>query len=90
MSKEILKELWKRIGTSKFFLNVIVRAYWLLLLSFPELAAVRKDRSSLGHAEFVEDAIRKLAESGRVLEVFIPPLVVNPLSVSVQATGKKG
>ena len=28
-------------------------------------------------------------ESGRVIEVVVPPLVVNPLSVSVQATGKK-
>ena len=56
MSKEILKEFWKRIGTSKFLLNVIERGYMLLLLSYPELAAVRKDRSSLAHVEFVEDA----------------------------------
>ena len=35
------------------------------------------------------DWTSELAESGRVLEVVVPPLVVNPLSVSVQATGKK-
>ena len=39
-------------------------------------------------AKFVEDAIRDLVELGRVLEVVVPPLVVNPLSVFVQATGK--
>ena len=33
--------------------------------------------------------LHKLAESGRVLEVVVLPLLVNPLSVSVQATGKK-
>ena len=35
------------------------------------------------HAEFAEDAIRELVESGRALEVVVPPLVVNPMSVSV-------
>lgn len=61
----------------------------LLFLSLPEPAVVRSNRSSLAHAKFVEDAIRELVESGRVLEVAVPPLLVNPLSVSVQATGKK-
>ena len=69
-------EFWKRIGTSKFILNVIERGYMLPFLSLPEPAVFRKNRSSLAHAKFVE-------------EVVVPPLVVNPLSVSVQATGKK-
>ena len=82
-------EFWKRIGTSKFILNVIEREYMLPFLSLPEPDVFRKNRSSLAHAKFVEDAIRELVESGRVLEVVVPPLVVNLLSVSVQATGKK-
>ena len=82
-------EFWKRIGTSKFILNVIERGYMLPFLSLPEPAVFKNNRSSLAHAEFVEDAIRELVESGRVLEVVVPPLVVNPLSVSVQANGKK-
>ena len=61
----------------------------LPFLSLPEPAVFRNNRSSLAHATFVEDAIRELVESGRLLEVVVPPLVVNPLSVSVQATGKK-
>ena len=80
------RKLWKRIGTSKFILNVIERGYILPFLSLPEPAVFRNNRSSLAHAKFVEDAIRELVESGRVLEVVVPPLVVNPLSVS---TGKK-
>ena len=82
-------DFWKRIGTSKFILNVIERGYMLPFLSPPEPAVFRNNRSSLAHEKFVEDAIRELVESGRVLEVVVPPLVVNPLSVFVQATGKK-
>ena len=81
-------EFWKRIGTSKFILNVIERGYMLPFLSHPEPAVFRNNRSSLAHAKFVEDAIRELFESSRVIEVVVPPLVVNPSSVSVQATGK--
>ena len=61
----------------------------LLFLSLPGPAVFRNNRSSLAHAKFVEDTIRELVESGRVLEVVVRPLVVNPLSVSIQATGKK-
>lgn len=41
----------------------------LPFLSFLEPAAFRNSRSSLAHVEFVEDAIRKLAESGEFLKL---------------------
>lgn len=82
-------EFWKRIGTPSFILNVIERGYSLPFLSFPEPADFKNNRSSLSHSEFVEDAIQELVESGRVVETNVPPRVVNPLSVSVQANGKK-
>jgi len=75
-------EFWKCVGTSKFSLNVIERGYMLHILSLPEPAVFRNNRSSLAHAEFVEDAIRELVWSGRVLEVVVPPLVDSSLSVS--------
>ena len=82
-------DFWKRIGTPSFVLNVIERGYLLPFVSFPEPTVFKNNRSSLSHADFVEDAIRDLVESGRVLHTEVPPRVVNPLSVSVQANGKK-
>ena len=82
-------EFWKHIGTPSFILNVIERGYLLPFVSFPEPAVFKNNRSSLSHAEFVEEAIQDLVESGRVVETNVPPRVVNPFSVSVQANGKK-
>ena len=82
-------ELWKCIGTPSFILNVIERGYFLPFVSFPEPVVLKNNRSSLSHAEFVEEAIQELDESGRFVETKVPPRVVNPLSVSVQANGKK-
>ena len=65
------------------------RGYLLPFVSFPEPAAFKNNRSSLSHAQFVEEAIQDLVESGRVVQTKVPPRVVNPLSVSVQANGKK-
>ena len=63
----------------------------LPFVSFPEPAAFKNNKSSLSHAQFVEEAIRDLVESGRVnvVQTKVPPWFVNPLSVSVQANGKK-
>ena len=64
------------------------------MLPFPSLPESvtftnNRPRPSLIHADFVEEVIRELVDSGRVVETTVPPLVVNPLSVSVQASGKK-
>ena len=82
-------EFWQRIGTPNFIPNVIERGYTLPFLSLPEPAAFKNNRSSLILADLVEEAIRELVESGRVVEANVLPLVVNPLSVSVQANEKK-
>lgn len=62
----------------------------LPFLSLPEPAAFTNNRSSLIHDDFVEQVIRELVNLGCVVERTVPLLVVNPLSVSVQASGKKG
>ena len=61
----------------------------LPFVTFPEPAVFKNNRSSLSHVEFVEETIQDFVESVRVVETKVPPRVVNPLSVSVQANGKK-
>ena len=62
----------------------------LLFVSFPEPAVSKNNRSSLLHAQFVEEAIPDLVQSGRVVQSKVSSRVVNPLSVSVQANGRRG
>ena len=77
-------EFWKRIGTPSFILNVIERGYLLRFVSFPEPAVFKNNRSSLSHAEFVEEAIQDFIESVRILEtnvlsVFFPGSISIPI-----------
>ena len=62
-------EFWKGIGISKFSLNVIGGDICYFSLVVPEPAVFRNNRSSFAHTKFVDDAIRELAKSGRVLEL---------------------
>ena len=48
----------------------------LPFICFPEPAKLKNNRSSLNHVEFVEEATGELVESGRVIEITVPPLVV--------------
>ena len=50
---------------------------------------LKNNKSARLNADFVDEAIRELVLSGRVCEVSQEPLVVNPLSVSIQPCGKK-
>ena len=50
---------------------------------------LKNNKSARLKADFVDEAIRELVLSGRVCEVSQEPLVVNPLSVSIQPCGKK-
>jgi hypothetical protein len=80
---------WKEIGAPQFILNVIECGYKLPLTITPDPVNIRNNRSAKLHAQFVEEAITELCQSGRVVECPAPPAVANPLSVSVQASGKK-
>ena len=67
----------------------VVEGYKLPFFAFPEAAAFKSNRPALEHAEFVESALEVLCQSGRVIRCVVPPYVITPLSVSVQANGKK-
>ena len=80
---------WRGIGASPFIFSVVEEGYKLPFFAFPEPAAFKNNRSALEHAEFVKSALEVLCQSGRVIRCVEPPIVVNPLSVPVQANGKK-
>ena len=82
-------EFWKRIGTSKYILSVIKDGYVVPFNQVPPSRDLKNNNSVLTHGDFVEEAINELIFSGRVLELKQKPHVVNPLSVSVQKSGKK-
>ena len=46
-------------------------------------------RRPLREADFVGEAILELLRDNRIEELFYPPDIINPLSVSVQSSGKK-
>lgn len=82
-------DFWKKIGTSKFILSVISEGYRLPFIQTPPGRDMPNNKSAFEHCNFVSEAIRELLLSGRVLEVPLLPHVINPLSVSVQRSGKK-
>ena len=50
---------------------------------------LKNNRSALAEAIFVEEAIENLLELNCIEECLTPPEIVNPLSVSIQKSGKK-
>ena len=82
-------EFWKTLETSQFILDVIMYGYKLPFLSVPVPKRSVNSKSALNQCKFVWQAISELVESGRVREVPEPPTAINPLSVSIQASGKK-
>ena len=58
-------------------------------VSGPPGVFLRNNRSAISYSEFVESAILELLKNGCIAKVSSPPVVVNPLSVSIQSNGKK-
>jgi len=56
--------------------------------NLPACAIFKNNRSAFDHSEFVEREIDVLLSHGSIVEVQSPPTVVNPLTVSVAASGK--
>ena len=80
---------YQSIGAPDFVLNVIRNGYRLPFVNFPDSVILPNNRSARDHSSFVDEALLELLSSGRVIQVVDAPFVVNPLSVSVQPSGKK-
>lgn len=59
------------------------------LLQIPTPFSTRNSSSAFEHSAFVGSAISDLIRQGCVTEVFEKPIIINPLSVSIQKSGKE-
>ena len=80
---------WASIDASGFALDVIDSGYRLPFIETPSKAYFDNNQSALTHSDFVESAILELIKTHAITEVPSIPKVVNPLSVSVNSSGKK-
>ena len=80
---------WRTIGASGFILDVIGNGYKLPLIKTPSITFCCNNRSAISNADFVSEAIQDLLDRALIEICNYSPLVVNPLTVSVQHCGKK-
>ena len=83
-------EFWQSIGTLDFILDVIKEGYKILFISTPPPKHYSNNASALREADFVDQAIAELLADNRVEELSSPPVILNPLTVSVQTSGRSG
>ena len=76
---------WESVGANPTILDILREGYKIPFYSIPPQSFSPNNSSAFKHSEFVCSSIRELLETGRVKEVFNPPYVVNPLSVSENA-----
>ena len=82
-------QFWKDIGANQFILDSIEYGYKIPFYSLPGSAMLRNNKSAREHSSFVLEAISDLLDRGLIEQLDLIPKVVNPLSVSIQSSGKK-
>ena len=82
-------DYWHTIGANNFVIDTIKFGYRIPFISTPCRDLFHNNKSALENASFVESAISELVGNCSVVEVPFVPHVVNPLSVSIQSSGKK-
>ena len=82
-------DFWRSINAYESVLDMIENGYKVPLIETPFSNVFKNNKSAFGNAEFVQETILDLSKTGRILETFTPCTVINSLTVSVNATGKK-
>ena len=80
---------WQLLGAPDFILSIIRCGYKIKFISTPPPQHYKNNGAVVNECEFVVDAILELLRDNRIEEVFSPPDIVNPLTVSVQSSGKR-
>lgn len=82
-------EFWVNIGAPEFILDIINNGYKIPFVTTPLPCLLKNNASSLNHENFVKKAIADLESNNLIERCSRPPIIVNPLTVSVQSNGKK-
>ena len=80
---------WQLLAAPDFILSIIRCGYKIPFISTPPPQLFKNNGAAVNECVFVGDAILELLRDNRIEEVFSSPDIVNPLSVSVQRSGKK-
>lgn len=80
---------WEKIGANSFVLDTIRNGFVIPFIESPNSMHKSNNRSAVQNSDFVTSAIDDLVSSGCAVQVPFKPFIVNPLSVSIQKSGKK-
>ena len=83
-------QFWRSIGASQFILDVIEHGYRIPFHFTPPVSFSSYNNSALAHSDFVNEAISELLVTNCIFGSEVLPHNVNPLSVSVQSSGRRG
>lgn len=82
-------EFWKCIDACHYIIDTIQDGYKIPFYSLPQQSFSHNNKSALQEDVFVQGAIMELLENGLISEQNTEFLVTNPLSVSVNSSGKR-
>ena len=78
---------WRSIGVPVFILSISENGYRLPFISFPLAVKLRYNKSARLHADFVDQAVLELVNSGRVRKAKEQPFFCKPLVSFYTAMG---
>ena len=83
-------QFWlEELEPSSFIKEIVTQGYRIPFIRLPDPVCYKNHRSALEHADFVEGAIKELVTLSCVAQCSECPAVCSPLSVVVNARGKK-
>ena len=80
---------WETLSANSAILDIIDNGYKIPFFKTPKCAPFRNNQSALKNKDFIEESISELLKCGSVIEAEKPPEAINPLSVSINSSGKK-
>ena len=82
-------DFWRRINAYESVLDMIENGYKVPFIETPSSKFFKNNKSALDNSDFVQETVLNLLDTGRIIESFFPCKVINPLTVSINSTGKK-